>query len=223
MHEIHQYIDPHPMASVHELFKVIRIPKPRRNRKEIRDMIPETAVISVLHQRHDLHGVVPKFLNPGQHIILELFERVHAFLNPAHPNMHFVNPQRTWLLRVLVLENIRCGGVPERSIKAFVGGILMCEANPRRNLVNPLVIWPLHMDFHLRIVRDRELALSMRKKQFPIAEFIAFARELRTVPAIELSKKEHLLRSWQPLSVKDTIGLHDKAVVLVTSRKFYQR
>ena len=62
---VQQYPDPHGMGSIDQVFQVLGLTEPAGCGKEIRHLIPEAAVIGVLHDGHELNGIVAIVLDPG--------------------------------------------------------------------------------------------------------------------------------------------------------------
>ena len=125
-------------------------------------MKTHTCIISVLHNSHQLYGVVPQVLDSFKDILGEFLIRAHTRLLSRDSNMAFVDLDRLGLLRFGVLPNVALswGWVPETSIINRRDGKVLCNSsNPCRYPLYALAGREDHGDLDFRVVWNGALAI----------------------------------------------------------------
>jgi len=124
------------VCSIDELFQVIGGTISAACSKEAVDLVTETCIVCMLHDRHELNDIVPQMLDSRQHILCELLVCRDPQLWGGNANVGFVYSNALGLLWSGVFEDISLGGgwVPESSIIDWrdfqvLGNIF----DPRRN------------------------------------------------------------------------------------------
>ena len=92
--DIHDDKQPEPVRLVDQRAQVIRSAEARRWGKEIGHLIPEGAVVGMLHDRHELQGVVALLLDHRQHILHKLPIGTDLLLLRCHPDVALVDQER---------------------------------------------------------------------------------------------------------------------------------
>ena len=91
MYHIQKHRDPHFMGSIHQLFQLLRHAEPRGCGEKVGHLIAKAGIIGMLHDRHDLNGIVAQFFYPGQDILPEFFVRADLSFLLRHTDVAFVD------------------------------------------------------------------------------------------------------------------------------------
>ena len=91
VNHIQQYPDTHFMSLVHQVFQILRLTKPGGSCEEAGHLITKGTVIRMLHNGHQLHGIVACFLDSGQGVIRKLPVGADVTVLLSHTHMGFVN------------------------------------------------------------------------------------------------------------------------------------
>lgn len=96
---------------------------------------PRTCIISVLHNRHKLDGIVSEVLNTGEHVLGELFVLPNSRFCGGNTDMCLIDAEVVGFRWARVLELISLGGrrVPKTGIvNGRHGQVLGDTFNPGR-------------------------------------------------------------------------------------------
>jgi hypothetical protein len=116
----------------------------------------------VLHNSHQLYGVVSQVLNSFKDILGEFLIRPHTGLLSRDSNMAFVDLDRLGLLRFGMLPNVALsrGRVPETSIINRRDGKILCDSSdPRRYPLDAFAGREDEGYLDFRVVRNGALAV----------------------------------------------------------------
>ena len=94
MHEIHDHPQAHAMRRIHERLEVLGRAETRRRREEAGHVVAKAAVVRMLHDRHQLHGVVAGRLDARQRQVPKLGVGPHLALFLGHAHMRLVDERR---------------------------------------------------------------------------------------------------------------------------------
>lgn len=121
------------MRSVNELLQILRRAVAATRREEVVDLIPEAGVVCMLHDGHELDGVVTQAVDAREHVRGELFVSSHAGLGRGDADVGFVDAEAGGFGRVGVFEGVAFlrGWVPEYGVE-FRG-----EGEVLRNVLDP--------------------------------------------------------------------------------------
>ena len=72
MDQIHDYTQSHSVGGVDKALQLLRGAEARGRREEGGDVVAEGAVVWMLHDGHELHGVVAGLLDAREHVVAEL-------------------------------------------------------------------------------------------------------------------------------------------------------
>lgn len=91
MHNVKKDHEPQPMSRVDQLLQILWVTIAATRREEVVDLVPETGIVGVFHDGHELDGIIPKILDPGKHIGCELLVRCHLIFRGRDAHMSFVD------------------------------------------------------------------------------------------------------------------------------------
>ena len=106
------------MCSIDQLFQIVWEAVATAGSEEAVDLIAKTGIVCVLHDGHELDGVVAKVFDARQDVVGELLVGCDLWIGRGDANMSLVNPQALRLWWSLVLEDVALvlGWVPEASV-----------------------------------------------------------------------------------------------------------
>mmetsp|Transcript_24606 Transcript_24606/g.76616 ORF Transcript_24606/g.76616 Transcript_24606/m.76616 type:complete len:642 (+) Transcript_24606:455-2380(+) len=224
MDQVHQHHDAQAVGRVDHLLELLGRARAARGREEGGHVVAEAAVVRVLGNGHELHGVVAQALDARQHVPREVQVRGDLRLEGGHAHVRLVDLDAPGLRgpRVLELVALVLGRLPKDAVKEVRGVILPRELRPGRHAVVPLAAVGLQADLELAWMRDHAGAvLLVRQLHNPLAEALATQRR-GVLPAIELADEEDLLGVGEPLAV-GVAALHAvEAERLVALRELVQ-
>jgi hypothetical protein len=71
MNDVQQHSDPVTMRSINQLLQLLRGSTPTGGSKEVGNLVTETGVVGVLHDGHELDGVVAQVSDAGEDVFGE--------------------------------------------------------------------------------------------------------------------------------------------------------
>jgi hypothetical protein len=113
---IEQNCDAHAVRSVDELLEIIGEAISTTRSEEAVDLVAETGVVCVLHDSHELDGVVTQMLDSGEDVLCELLVCGDLALRRGDTDVCLVDTCALGLRWALVLELVLMGRVPEARI-----------------------------------------------------------------------------------------------------------
>ena len=99
---VQQHPDAHFVGLVHQILQILGLAEPGGSGIEVGNLVAEGAVVGMLHDGHQLDGVVAGFLHMGQGVVSELPVGAHLALFLGHAHVGFVNEQGVFTLEILV-------------------------------------------------------------------------------------------------------------------------
>lgn len=72
VHHVHQNTKPHGMSLVDQILEILGCTTAAAGSEEVGDMVPEATVVSMLHDCHELNGVIVVGLDSRENFIGEL-------------------------------------------------------------------------------------------------------------------------------------------------------
>ena len=102
VNHIQQNPDAHFMGLVYQILQILRLTEPGGGRKETGNLIAKAAIIGMLHDSHQLDGVIACLFDAGQHLLGELPIGTYFSLLLGHTHMRFVHIQRLGRLKILI-------------------------------------------------------------------------------------------------------------------------
>ena len=214
--EVHDDPQPHPVRCVDEALQVLGRPEARTRREEAGDVVPEAAVIRMLHHGHQLHDVVPGRLDARQHAVAELRVGRHLPLLARHADVGLVDAGR---LRPpdgrAVPPDVRLLRLPDLRAEEVRRGVLHHAARVGGNpLAAPAV--PAHLQPVELAVADE----ARGKGALPhVRSGQPFELEARHgLPLREVADEPHLRRIRRPFAEDPARRRAVEAEILVRAR-----
>lgn len=96
VYNVQQYVETKAMRLINAFFQFIGVAVAAGSGIKTSDLISETGVVGMLHDGHQLNGIVPLAHNTRQHIFGEIIVRSHLEFLGGDAHMAFVNSQRLW-------------------------------------------------------------------------------------------------------------------------------
>ena len=221
MHQIEQHAQPQRVRLVNQRLEVVRCAVPRGRGEEIADLIAERRVIRMLHNGHQLHGVVAVLFDPRQNIAHELQIRAHALFLGRHADMRLVNQRRHIFLRpkFFIRPDKFLPRIPDGGAEIVRLFVLHNIGRIERNAVFRAARAG-DGDLHLAAVLERAHAGDL---DFPISVAHRLHRMAGAVPVVEIANQVHGRRAGRPLAVDPAALDLVEAVIQMAAGKLRQR
>ena len=146
MDHIQKHPDPHGMGGVYKIFQVLGSAEPTGRGKEIGHLIAEASIIGMLHNGHELYGIVTIGLDTRQDLIGKFPVGPDLALLLGHAHMGFVYIQRILSTKITVGPGILLFIIGDLSAPGNGFGILHHPAGIQRD-----VLRALHIGIHHRL------------------------------------------------------------------------
>jgi hypothetical protein len=104
------------VCCVDQLFQIVWEAISAACRKEAVDLVAEASIVCMLHNRHQLYGIVAQVLDAGEDVVRELFVCSNSRLGGGDTDVGFVDTGALGLRRSLVLPDVLLRGIPEARI-----------------------------------------------------------------------------------------------------------
>lgn len=118
VNDIEEDGDSHAMCSVNQLFQVVWKSVAATRSEEAVDLVPETGVVGVFHDSHQLDGIVSQVLDARESVGSELFVACNFGLGRRDSDVSFVDASTARLCWPGMLEDVALflGRVPESGV-----------------------------------------------------------------------------------------------------------
>ena len=189
------------------------------SREEAGHLVPEAGVVSVLHDGHDLDGVVSQFDDPREDVVGKVEVRVDLAVERGNADVTFVDAQRRRLFRFGVFHLEFLPRVP-KVVLVQVVVVGQDVAGPGIQAAERAAVRTLDRQLQLGQVSNAALAsLVRRQAKLPAAVSQTLQRELELVPIVEVAEEPQPLRGRRPLSHDERlVGLDVGPEILVAQR-----
>ena len=153
----------------------------------------------MLHDRHQLNGVVAQVLDTRQNRIGELAVGGDAIVLAGHPHVRFVDERRLVVFKVPVRPGIRRLLVPYLTAPALRHPVLRDPPRIQRDVLRQ----------HTVVFHDGDDPASLvkrlaRQKELPVPAAFAGKGMGGLVPAVEIARKIYVVRARRPFAVDET-------------------
>ena len=198
MHDVEQHEHAHLVRAVDKVFQVVRLAVPTARGKEIRYLIAERGVVRVLHDCHQLYGVVAEVADARQVKFGKLTVGADALALLRHADVRLVDEQRRDLALAIaavgpVERARRRPDLPDELIRLLVLHRAVDVAGDAVECLTAFADLQLDALPMLQDVRTRQL-------DFPDASFAARERMRGAVPAVEVAHEVYGVRAGRPLA-----------------------
>ena len=218
MDYVQQNPDAQLVSFVHQVLQVLGLAEPGGGCIEVGDLVAEGAVVGMLHNGHQLDGVVTGFLDMGQGIVGELTVGTHLALFLGHTYVGFVDVQILFTLETGIGPVELLAGVNDLSLKGVVGLVLHGTAAIQGQVLGAGHVG-VHNGLDLAAVPQSVFAFQ---EQLPVAVADGLQGVGGLVPVVEFAFQIQCVSAGSPLAV-DPAALHTvEAVEIVCVRKVVQ-
>jgi hypothetical protein len=239
VHHIQQDCDTHAVGSIYQLLEIVWRAVSTACREEAVDLVTETGIVCVLHNCHQLYGVVSQVLDARQDVLGELFVGGYFRLWGGDTDVGFVDAGTLGLRRSLVLPDVLLGRVPEARIVDGRGVQLLGNAgNPHgKTLLTGAVVghderylnkhcqlpgsfWEMYRAYlDLGVMGNRGLTVLARHRHLEDAKVVLGHGRRIAVPVVEVANEVCSHGVGRPLAVQDVaVGLDMEAILLEALR-----
>ena len=218
MDHVQKHRDAQLMGFINKPFQRLGSSETGGDRKEIADLVAERAVVGMLHDRHDLNGVVAKLVDAGQNVFPELIEGANLALLLAHTDMALVNKKVLLGHKAAVRPLEFLLGIIDHRVPGDGLGILEHPLCVQGDAVQFLPVVDYNRN-HGHAVLEGVRSLE---EEFEHAVLLFLHRMLIAVPAAEITGEVHLLRGRCPLPVVPAVLCLVKTKVAVAVCKIRQ-
>ena len=121
VHDIKQHNEAQAVRHIDQLLEILGLTVPAAGGEEVVDLVAKAGVVGMLHDGHELNGIVAQSLDAREHVLGELLVRGNAQLGRRNADVGLVDAQAAGLLGPRMLERVPVcrGRVPEPGV---VGG-----------------------------------------------------------------------------------------------------
>ena len=197
VHHVQQHPYAHLVGGIDQILQIVGLAEPAGGGIEVGNLIAEGAVIGMLHDGHQLDGVVACPLHPGQHQIGKFAVRADALGLLRHAHMSLVDEE------FILAAEIRVGpGIALPVVHNFGhpgDGFLVLHHPPG---VEGNVFRAGHVGVHHGLdpaaFPKRVVALQI---QLPVAVFQLLQGMAGLVPVVEIAGQVELMGAGRPFAV----------------------
>ena len=218
MDHIQQHGDAHFVGGVDEHFQLLGLAEPGGSGKEIGDLVAEGSIVGMLHDGHDLNGVVAQRLDPGQNVDPEFFVRAHLALFLSHADVALVDEEVFLGHEALVGPLKRLFGIADHGAPAAGNRILHHPAGVQRDPLQKLAV-VFHNGHDLHAVLQR---ICAGQEQLEYTVFQLGQPVCLPVPAAEIAGQPQVAGSRCPFPVIPAISSLVKTKILAAVGKISQ-
>ena len=195
------HVQQHPnaqlMGLVHQVLQVLGFPKPTGSGKEVCHLVAKASVIGMLHDGHELDGVVAGLLDTGKDLVSKFPVGTYLTLLLGHAHMGLVDVEGLGGLKVPV-----CPGIGIPVIHHFCGesrglGVLDYAAGVERDMLRTGHV-DVHHGFDLTALPKGVVPLQ---HQLPHTVIKTLHGMRGLVPAVKIAGKVELIGTGSPLAV----------------------
>ena len=164
----------------------------------------------MLHDGHELDGIVPQILHVGQHVVGKLPIGGDAVILAGHADMGLIDQRRLVAAEIPVRPGIGLQIIPHLAAPALMHPVLGDALGVERDMLGEAV--PIAHD------GDHPAALAQgipRQEQLPIAVIGAVQGRIRPMPVVEIAGQIDFVRAGGPLAVDPAVRLMMKAEIAV--------
>ena len=200
---VQQHTNAHFVGLIHQVFQVLGLAEPGGGGEEVGDLVAEGAVVGMLHNGHELDGVVARLLDSGQGVVGELAVGAHLTLLLGHTHVGLVDVQLVLAYEILVRPREDLPVVDDLAGKGQGLGVLDHPVGVQGDMLGAGHIG-VHNSFDLAALPQSVVALQ---EDFPVAVSDVGQGMAGLVPAVEVTLQVQLVGAGRPLPV-DPAALH---------------
>ena len=206
------------MRLVDQIFEIVGIAETAGRGEEVADLIAERAVERMLHDGHELHDVVARVLDVGQHVIGKLPIGGDAVLLRGHTHVRLVDEGGVVTGKALVRPRKLAGVVPHLTAPAVGDPILGHATSIQGDVLGQLA--PVVDDGHDAAALIEGVA---GEGDLPVPVVQPIERRVDPVPVVEVARQKDLVGCRRPLTVDPAALYAVKPVPLVRVGKLLER
>ena len=201
VHEVHDDRQPQFVGPADELLELLGGSEARRGGEEARDVVAERAVVGVLGDGHQLHGVVAVLFYNGQDLLGEFAVGAHPFALLGHAHVGLVDQQAASLRGVecVAAPVERLGRGPELGRVVLRRVVLHHARGIGRDAVHPAVV-AVDVDLVERAVGEAVAVHRRGEEGAPDARRIAVHADLGALPVVEVAEDIDVVRPGEPFA-----------------------
>ena len=210
MDNIQQDLDAHLVSLVDQVLQILGLAEPGGSGIEVGDLVAEGAIVGMLHDSHELDGVVAGLLHMGQGDVSEFPVGANLALFLGHADMGLVDVQALVGLEALVGPLELVGGINDLADEGVILLVLNGTAAVQGQMLGAGHVG-VHDGLDLAAVPQGVLALQV---QLPVSVIQLGHGVAGLVPIVELALQVQLISGGGPLTV-DPAGLGAVEAVVV--------
>ncbi len=175
-------------------------------------MVAEGTVVGVLHDGHELDGVVAEAGDAGEDVVGEFIEGADFAFFLGHADVGFVDAETAVLFGGWVFELVGFGGVPILRDEAFGIGVLDDAADVGGYAVHGAGFGD-DVDFKFAAVDEFVAEFFVGEEEAPDAELIADQGMAHAIPVVEIADEAELEGVGGPFAIPDAFEAPEFAAV----------
>ena len=219
MDNIQQHRNPHTVSSIDQHFQLLRRTKPGGCGKEIGHLVAKRGIVRVLHNGHNLDGIIAQRLDFRQDMHPEFLISAYLSVLLSHTDVALVDKQLLLGLKFTVRPCKFRFRVPNHAVPLDGHRVLLHPVDIQRNPLQ-LSAAGYHYGHYLLTVLQ---AVSTGQKQCKHAVFSLFHGIGVSIPAAEITGQVQLLRCRRPLPVDPAIFCFVETEIQMSRCKILQR
>ena len=218
MDDVEQHRDAHAVSGIDQRAQTVRCAEAGGNGIEIGDLIAEGAIVGMLHDGHDLQGVITEITHAGQDPLAELIEGADRLALLCHTDVALIDQRRFARGRIGILPDVS-RLVNNDAAPTVIGGILLDTANIEGNTLKQLTVVP-HDRLDTTAVPQRVFTGQTNLKH---ALSDGSQTQIEPTPTDHITRKVYLLGGGCPLTVDPPVLGSMETEILIAVGKITQR
>ena len=219
MNNVQKHPDTHFMGLVDQILQVLRLAEPAGGGKEIGNLVSEASVIRMLHNGHQLNGVVAGFFDMGKDNISKLAVRTDLAFLLGHAHMSFINIELLFADKIFVSPGEDITLIHNLCAPGDGLGVLNHPAGVKGHMLCTGKIG-VYYGFYLAAVPQGVFALQQK---LPVAVIQFFQGMTCLIPSVKIAGQIQLVGAGSPFTVGPSGFSAVEAIIVMGIGKFIQR
>ena len=217
VNNIQQDTNAHAVGLVDEIHQIFRCAESAGGGVETADLVAEGTVEGVLHNCHQLDGVVAKILHMGQNVIGKLTIGGNFVFLAGHTYMSLIDQRGLITMKVSVCPGVGIDVVPHFAAPAARLPVLRDTAGIEGNMLGEMIA----------VLDDGENSAALmdgvtREGENPVAVVGLFHRGGCPLPVVEITCQKQLIGTGCPLTVNPAVFRFVEAIPVICVGKITQ-
>ena len=210
VNQIQQDRDAELVGAVYQVLEIFGIAKAAGSGEEAGDLIAEGTVIGMLHDRHELYGVIAEIFHAGQNIVRKFTVSAGTVFLSRHADMGLIDQRNRIRVKIPVGPGVGFDRIPHLTEPVKADRILNHPSGIERDVVGERVSVSYDRPDPAAVMQD-----FFRQTQLPVAVFQAGQGMRGPVPVIEVAHEIERVGGRRPLAIDPAVQRVVETVVFV--------